>query len=499
MRKRFVAIWFPFLVTDWMARRNASLKDEPFLLYASERGSMVVKASSKAAYSKGILPGMAVADCRAIFPEIKVMEYPLGKAEELLEALALWCVRFTPLTSIDSPDGIFLDCSGCTHLWQGEASYLAHILQRLKNFGYHVRGAMADTMSAAWAISRFGKRQRIIPPGEQLSALLGLPSKALRLEVSTTEKLEKLGLSTIGHFANMPRPALRKRFGVDLLKRLDQVAGFELEFMQVVQAPKEYQERLDCLEPISTIKGIEIGLELLLNRLCSRLSADGKGLRSAKLTCYRIDGAIQEVSIGTNLPTRDPAHLMKLFELKTGQLQPELGFELFTLEAKTVEPISSDQTMIWGKKENTDVAAVAELLDKVISKRGEQVIRRYLPAEHYWPERSYRLAASLKASKEIEWRTDLPRPIHILSRPHVIDVTVPLPDYPPMLFFYKGERHQITKADGPERVEQEWWLQQGEFRDYYCVEDEAGKRYWLFRSGHIDGGNSRWYLHGFFA
>lgn len=499
MRKRFVAIWFPFLVTDWMARRDSKLKDEPFILYAPERGRMVVKASSKAAYTKGIFPGMVVADCRAIYPDITVMEYPAGKAEELLEALALWCIRFTPLTSIDTPDGIVLDCSGCTHLWQGEESYLAHILGRLKDFGYHVRGAMADTAAAAWAVSRYDKNQTIVPPGEQLSALLDLPAAALRLEHSITEKLEKLGLSKIGQFANMPRPSLRKRFGTNLLKRLDQAAGFEIEFMQVVQPPKEYQERLHCLEPISTIKGIEIGLERLLNILCDRLAMEGKGLRTATLCCYRIDGDVQEVKIGTNLPTRDPAHLMKLFELKTGQLHPDLGFELFELEAKAVEPIAFDQTMIWSEKDNTDIAAVAELLDKIISKKGTNVIRRYLPAEHYWPERSYQLASSLKATKEIEWRTDLPRPIHMLPRPHVIDVTVPLPDYPPMLFFYKGQRHQIKKADGPERVEQEWWLQQGEFRDYYCVEDEEGKRYWLFRSGHIDGGNSRWYIHGFFA
>lgn len=499
MHKRFVAIGFPFLVTDWMARRDAKLKDEPFILYAPERGRMVIKASSKAAHSKGIFPGMVVADCRAIFPDMTVLEYPAGKAEELLEALALWCIRFTPVSAVDLPDGIVLNCSGCTHLWQGEQSYVAHILTRLENFGYHVRAAMSDTVASAWAVSRYGKNQTIVPPGKQLSALLHLPAEALRLEHTVTEKLEKLGLNKIGQFANLPRTALRKRFGVELLHRLDQVSGFEIEPVQPVQPPKQYLERLTCLEPISTAKGIEIGLERLLNTLCERLASEGKGLRTATLRCHRVDGDVQEISVGTNLPSRSASHLMKLFELKTGQLQPDLGFELFELEANTVEPLAFDQTAMWIETNTADTSAVAELLDKIISKRGAKVIHRYLPAEHYWPERSYQQAPSLSTKKEIEWRTDQPRPIHLLSIPHVIEVTVPLPDYPPMLFFYKGQRHQIKKADGPERVEQEWWLQQGEFRDYYCVEDEEGKRYWLFRSGHIDGGNSRWYIHGFFA
>jgi protein ImuB len=68
-----------------------------------------------------------------------------------------------------------------------------------------------------------------------------------------------------------------------------------------------------------------------------------------------------------------------------------------------------------------------------------------------------------------------------------------------MLFRYKEEVHNIKKADGPERIEQEWWLEEGMYRDYYSVEDEKGARYWLFRSGAYDQGEPKWFIHGFFA
>ena len=68
-----------------------------------------------------------------------------------------------------------------------------------------------------------------------------------------------------------------------------------------------------------------------------------------------------------------------------------------------------------------------------------------------------------------------------------------------MLFRYQGKLHQVSRADGPERIEREWWLEQGEPRDYYCVEDEAGGRYWLFRLGHYHNGAPQWFIHGFFA
>ncbi|MDM8175869.1 hypothetical protein QT327_16190 [Olivibacter sp. 47] len=58
----------------------------------------------------------------------------------------------------------------------------------------------------------------------------------------------------------------------------------------------------------------------------------------------------------------------------------------------------------------------------------------------------------------------------------------------------------MKKADGPERIEREWWIETGPQRDYYRVEDEEGARYWLFRSGHYDGeGEPEWFIHGFFA
>jgi protein ImuB len=90
--------------------------------------------------------------------------------------------------------------------------------------------------------------------------------------------------------------------------------------------------------------------------------------------------------------------------------------------------------------------------------------------------------------------------MQLLDHPEPIQAMALTPDYPPKLFIWKGERHVIVGADGPERIEREWWLEPGEHRDYYIAEDEAGRRYWLFRSGHYKAeSDQHWYLHGFFA
>lgn len=90
--------------------------------------------------------------------------------------------------------------------------------------------------------------------------------------------------------------------------------------------------------------------------------------------------------------------------------------------------------------------------------------------------------------------------MQLLEPPEGIEAMALTPDYPPKQFKYKGKRHIIVHSDGPERIEREWWLDPGEHRDYYTVEDEDGGRYWVFRSGHYDPEKPQhWYLHGFFA
>ncbi|WP_423127824.1 Y-family DNA polymerase [Gaoshiqia sp. Z1-71] len=498
MPKRYLYTWFRYLATDRLAKIRPELRDKPFLLYVPEHGRMVVKAASQPLAREGIAPGMVVADVRAIFPGVEVIPAEPETDARLLNNLAEWCLRYTPVVAADFPDGLILDISGCPHLWGGEPAYLQSIAARLRSGGYDVRLAIADTIGAARAVAHYGKNGTITGPGKQAEVLSSLPPAALRLDNPTLQRLEKLGFRQIGQMMYIPRLNLRRRFGETLLIRLEQALGTAPEFLQPVQPAPVYQERLPCLEPICTATGIGIALERLLEALCERFFKEGKGMRTGVFKGYRIDGEIVQISIGTNRASRNAAHLFKLFELKIPELEPALGIELFTLEAALVEDMSETQEAFWGSS-NRDQTAISELLDNIAGRVGVESIRRYLPQERYWPENSVKEVASPEEQPETEWRTDHPRPVHLLPKPEPVEVMVVLPDYPPMHFRYNGEIIRIVRADGPERIEQEWWLQNGPPRDYYRVEDESGARYWLFRLGLYGNKKPQWFLHGYFV
>jgi len=507
MGQRFLSLWFRHLLTDDAARRRPALLMAAFVLAAPDHGRMVVTAANYLAQAQGIQTGMVVADARVLLPGLEVLDDQPERAGQLLRAMALWCIRFTPVAAIDLPDGLILDISGCAQLWDGEAPYLAQIVATLRDNGptvrskgYDVRGAIADTIGAAWAVARYGRTTPIIEPGATIDALLPLPVPALRLDPGVTNRLARLGLYKVRHIAGMARQALRSRFGNDLLLRLDQAFGREAEVIEPVIPVVPYIERLPCLEPIVTATGISIALARLLEALCTRLQQDGKGLRAAVFKGYRLDGKVVQAGIGTHRATHHVPHLLKLFEDKIAMLEPDLGIDLFTLEAPTVDDVEARQPSIWSGTTGLQDPRLAELVDRVANRFGKGCIHRYLPAEHFWPERAFVPANSFDDLALTAWALTRPRPIHILATPESIEVAAPIPDYPPMHFRHQGQLRKVVRADGPERIEPEWWIDGARHRDYYAVEDESGVRYWIFRSGPYTGlPSSPWFLHGFFA
>lgn len=499
MQKRYLSLWFKQLLTDHLTIANPLLKEAPLVIAVKERGKQLVKTCNSFALAQGIKPRMSIADARALVPDV-VLEDDIAGAEQLsLKDLGEWSIRFSPTVAIDEPDGLLMDITGCCHLWQGEAPYLRELLVRIREKGYQVRGAIADTAGVAWAVARYDKEKAIIPKGEHYRAILNLPPVSLRLENSLVQRLHKLGMYRIGNFIDIPRSVLRRRFGEILLLRIAQAMGTAEEFLNPVHIPEPYTERLPCLEPVRTAKAIEIAIQKLLETLCARLQKEGMGLRKAMLTCYRIDGKVASVSIGTHKSTHHIQHLYQLLKMRIADIEPALGIELFVLEASGIEPVEVPQQAIWATSHENDEQLVAEVLDRIAMRAGKDAIQRYLPQEHYWPERSIKKVNSLDEKPTMPWSNNKPRPTHLLASPQPVTVSAPIPDYPPILFVYKGKRHDIKKADGPERIEREWWIESGEHRDYYTVEDETGRRYWLFRLGHYAEERSEWFIHGFFA
>lgn len=499
MTRRYVSLWFPYLLTDWFTRHHPELANTAFVITTQERGRLTVTKVNPVAEASGISKGMALADARTLIASVENFDDKPGFANKLLGVLADWTARFTPVVQVDGDDGLLLDVTGCAHLRGGEHTYLKDIIVRLRTAGYQVRGAMADTVGGAWAVARFGTDQPLIASGQTQQALSSLPPAALRISHENAERLRALGIRRISELTVIPRASLGRRFGQEMLLRLSQALGEIPEALAPKREAPPLEERLISSDSIATAEGIAKALRHLLDQLCARLEQEGKGVRTLRLVGHRLDGQIETVSIGTSRPNRKPAHLFKLFESKLDKIEPALGIELFILTALQAEPLTAEQEEIL-ERDAADVDALPQLLDRISNRMGFNALARFLPLDRYWPERSFVKAKSFEQTSSAHWRSTQLRPIKLITPPEPIEVTAPVPDYPPIFFRHRGKHHRVKRADGPERIEREWWIEGGEPRDYFRVENEEGVRFWIFRSGHYQQAvPALWFLHGIFA
>ncbi|WP_244439352.1 Y-family DNA polymerase [Azospirillum baldaniorum] len=330
-----------------------------------------------------------------------------------------------------------------------------------------------------------------------------LPVAALRLPAATVDGLAAVGLRRIGDLHALPRATLAARFGPELLRRLDQAYGRLDEPLSPRLPVPPHSVRLALPEPITTAEAIAEALRRLLTALCAGLENTGEGARRLRLELHRVDRRLEDTPqtlvIGTGHPVRRPDALMRLFAQKLDRVEPGPGLELMVLSATEAGPLAAAQAALDGGADGQP--ELGELMDRLGNRLGERAVLRLVPRQSWLPERSVAPASAFsEASGGALWPTDRPRPVRLLAPPEPIEAMALVPDDPPAMFLWRGVQHRIRRADGPERIEAEWWRRDGEPRDYYRVEDEAGHRFWVYRQGlYRPGVAALWFLHGFFG
>jgi protein ImuB len=351
-----------------------------------------------------------------------------------------------------------------------------------------------------------------------------------------------------------------------VLSRLDQLLGRREEPHPPLLPAPDYAARLPFPEPLITHEGIVAGLDHLAGKLSEALALANHGARRLHLAIYRADGTSAVIDTGLSAPCHEPSHLARLFEDRVEAIDVGFGVDLMVLAALATEPLLPAQTAFAksddrGRQEplidrlasRLSGAAVRRLVAFAshLPERTQSTLSA-LTGSVSWPEQG--------ASKP-------PRPCLLLAEPEPLDVLAEIPEGPPARFTWRRVTRRVVKAEGPERIAPEWWRglgcrdratssippldgeggsaegragwgdgvfgkkpptrlatqadlpTRGRYggeavrekgsdltsrpRDYYRIEDEEGRRYWVFRAGLYQESEAKdlpaWYLHGVFG
>jgi protein ImuB len=479
-------------------------REVPLTLKGSDGRRRVITAADDLALRMGVHVGMAVAKAESLFSDLVIMDADVRADAIALEKLALWGLRlYSPNVAADPPYGLILDIQGAAHLYGGEVGLVEDAVRRLKDLGISAVAALADTWGAAHAVARFGGQQvQIIEPGKSGEALRRLPVEALRLPPEMLPDLHLLGLDTIGEIAAKPRPPLAKAFGNKLFRRIDQAFGRLAEPIEPVDAPELIKVERIFAEPIGAPETIEKYTCRLTDQMCARLEEHGLGVRRLDLHFTRTDNKVETIFVATAKPVREPKRLAKLLCDKIETVDPGWGIDKMVMTAACVEPLAMKQTL--ASFEAPARPDMDELWDGLANRYGEDSVYRAISVATDIPERAVARLSPTSTAVGSRRNALYRRPQRIYRKPEPIMALAVLPDHPPRAFTWRGQRYAVACADGPERVQGEWWVsprEKGKVRDYFILEVESGERFWVFRTGdgvHEATGSLAWYMHGKF-
>jgi protein ImuB len=523
---------------------------------------------------------MTVAHARALLSERAAVVEPHQPQRELaaLEALARWALRFSPIVAMDAPDGLLIDIAGCRRLFGGERRHVHLIAGATERLGFCTRAVAAPTFACARAVARFGSggetgggthsespacRGRvvrgIIAEGEQRRVLSALPVEALGVEAAIVDGLREVGIDRIGHLFELPRSALAARFGLPLLRRLDQAVGRAPETIDPVRPVAPPVVERVFAGPATQLEAVVLAVRGLLAELSNVLEHRECGARRLELELDRPDAGPLSVTITLGRPSRDVGHLWSLLRPKIESINLGWGVERLRLAASGLGRLPHEEgAWAWSELETDGKRldrAFGELLDTLSNRLGPGRVVRVDPVESHLPERTFRLRPVMEADRKKQKQPGShpgDRPSLLLEAPEPITVIAMMPDGPPSWFRWRDTERRITASAGPERIAAEWWTcsarvarrpargrktfgesyarayerfirvgdddptappgpirerprtrprevddnePAGETRDYFKVQDEQGRWLWIYRV--LEQGC--WFVHGLWA
>ena len=460
-------------------------------------------AACRRSVGEGVFVGMTVAHASAMLKSPRVVDHaPAADAAALLR-LGRWATRFTPSVAVDPPDGLMLDVKGCERLYGGLLPLARQIRMAVVALRLQVRVAVAPTVGLAWGLARFGDEGVC----EDADDLLDLPVAALRVEAATVEALAEVGVDGVGQLVDVPRGELARRFGGggdDLLLRLDQARGEAAEPLEYLRFAETPRAAFRFAGPTTQWEAVERVVQNLVGELCELLAKGESAARRVVLGVERLDAdlrpAFASLSFSFAHASRDAKHLWHVLRPGVEGLDMGRGVEALELVAAEVARLPHGQPRLDGQRDaSQDERELARVVDLLQGRLGRQRVLRYDATPAHVPEAAYQLVPANEPKRKWPeaFAVSGDRPTVLLDPPERAQVTLLNPEGPLVTIRWRGVSRSVLTTVGPERIGRRWWhfdlsRRSLAVRDYYKLQDEAGRWLWAFRA--LPGG--RWFVHG---
>lgn len=490
---RTACIDLPALPLQLLLRRNPEWRDRPVAVVDRDHPQGVLLWVNESARHRRVLPGLRYAAARSLCRDLRAAEVPERAIRQAVRGLTARLRKFSPsVEPADEEPGVFwLDAKGLEPLFESLRDWARRIREDLLGLGFHATVVAGFDRFASYANAR-AKRGVVVfrTPEEENASARRVPLDRLSCPANVRDELDKLGIRTVGAFADLPVEGIEKRFGKET-GRLHRMAGGALHIpLQPEHPPPPATRRLLLDHPETAVPRLLAIIERLLPPLLATLAERNELLAEIHVG-FRFDRSGDHLErVRPAAATLDARQLTELIRLRLEAVRrlPD-GVTEVILAGRGVR-IRAGQRNLFADRSRRDPRAAERALARIRAGLGESSVRRARLRAGHLPEGSY------------TWdRLDsLPRPIPRSVGPgtlvrRIYDPPRPLPSRqkhePDGWLLRDLAQGPVIRMLGPYVVSGGWW-NRSVHREYHFAETRSGDTFWIF----YDRRRRRWFLHG---
>ncbi len=469
----WACVYLPHLGIDSVLRRHPT-PDAPLAVVAGPAQRRALIAVNHSAAIAGLRPGQRLAAAHALLAQFNIAEHDAQAVERWQSFLAAWAYRYSSQVWAGWPNCLVLEVQGSFSIMGAWPRFEARLREDMTALGFRHRIALAPTPRAARVLAGVQDGLAVVHPDHLRSTLGRVPVRRACLPDDTGERLHRMGVRHLRQLFELPRDALRRRFGHDLLVHLDGLLGDAPEVLTWFRPPDVFDMRVELNFEVEHHQALLFPIRRMTADLAAYLAGRDGGVQQFVFKLEHEHFAPTDLSVGLLSAERDPT---MLFELTRSRLEhvripaPVIGLRLIASHLPPFVPAGRDlfddrpaQAVPW-----------EQLRERLRARLGDDAVYQLAARTDPRPERAWQRDDGSPAGTPL----DRPRrPTWLLKRP------IPLRDSNPVVL------------SGPERLESGWWDGEDARRDYYVLQTTQGQHAWAFSAV---GECGPWMLHGWFA
>lgn len=271
---RTMVVWCP----DWPVTAAATSAgcppDAPVAVLVKGR----VLASSAAARAVGVRRGLRARDAQSHCPELVVLKYDPVIDARAFDPVISCLEALTPGIQVVRPGMCALKARGPSRFYGSEPAAAEKLLDRLETFDVPgSRVGVADGPFAAEQAARSSSaeaRVLVVPEGGSAEFLAPFTVDVLE-QPTLTDLLRRLGLRSLGAFAELPATEVLTRFGADGAFAHRLARGYDDRPVVARQAPPELTRTLDFEPAVDRVDQVAFAVRGVADEIVTQLTTLG--------------------------------------------------------------------------------------------------------------------------------------------------------------------------------------------------------------------------------